>query len=72
METKTRKQVISDIAGLATAVYDNGRRGQPRPGCDCVQCFGYCMVDGDQAARDSLGHGARHPVRPDGSLDFDS
>jgi hypothetical protein len=35
----------------ASAVYDKGRRGEPLPGCDCVQCFGYCMVDGDEAER---------------------
>lgn len=45
------------INKLASAVFDNGRRGNPRPGCDCVQCFGYCMVDGDKAHRDSLAKG---------------
>jgi hypothetical protein len=35
----------------ASAVYDKGRRGEPLPGCDCVQCFGYCMVNGDEAER---------------------
>lgn len=35
----------------ASAVSDNGRRGAPIPGCDCVQCFGYCMVDRDEADR---------------------
>lgn len=29
---------------------DNGRRGDPRPGCDCVQCFGYCINDHDPDA----------------------
>lgn len=52
---KTRAQVISDINGLATAVFDNGRRGQPRPGCDCEQCFGYCLIDRDGAARSASG-----------------
>lgn len=28
-----------------TRVFDTGRRGGPRPGCDCVQCFGYCIID---------------------------
>lgn len=42
------------IEELASAVYDNGRRGQPKPGCDCVQCFGYCMIDNDEAARGSF------------------
>ena len=36
---------------IATAVYDKGRRGNPLPGCDCVQCFGYCMINGDEAMR---------------------
>ena len=27
----------------ASAIGDNGRRGEPLPGCDCVQCFGYCL-----------------------------
>lgn len=40
------------IAELASSVVDNGRRGEPKMGCDCVQCFGYCMVDADQAVRD--------------------
>jgi hypothetical protein len=40
------------IAGLTSAVHDNGRRGEPRAGCDCVQCFGYCIVNEDQALRD--------------------
>lgn len=42
------------IEELASAVFDNGRRGQPKPGCDCVQCFGYCMIDGDEAMRSSF------------------
>lgn len=44
----------TSISELASAVYDNGRRGQPKPGCDCVQCFGYCMVDVDVALRESF------------------
>ena len=49
------------ISELASAVVDTGRRGEPRPGCDCVQCFGYCLVDRDQAARmgSELGLGGR-------------
>jgi hypothetical protein len=42
------------IKDLASAVFDNGRRGQPRAGCDCVQCFGYCMIDAGEAARKSF------------------
>jgi len=34
-----------------SAVVDNGRRGMPIMGCDCVQCFGYCMIDGDEQQR---------------------
>jgi hypothetical protein len=34
-----------------SAVVDNGRRGQPIMGCDCVQCFGYCMIDGEEQQR---------------------
>lgn len=30
---------------------DTGRRGQPRPGCDCVQCFGFCDVSKDAEMR---------------------
>jgi len=35
------------INELASAVFDNGRRGNPKPGCDCEQCFGYCLRDRD-------------------------
>ena len=30
---------------IALEMQDNGRRGEPLIGCDCVQCFGYCLVD---------------------------
>lgn len=43
------------IAKLATAVYDNGRRGAPKAGCDCIQCFGYCMVNTVREARERVG-----------------
>ena len=33
-------------------IFDNGRRGEPRLGCDCMQCFGYCIVDHDVARRE--------------------
>lgn len=36
----------------ASAVFDNGRRGEPLIGCDCVQCFGYCLVDPEIAMRE--------------------
>lgn len=40
------------IESLSSSVHDNGRRGEPKPGCDCMQCFGRCIVDADQALRD--------------------
>ena len=58
-------------ANLTSAVFDSGRRGLPRPGCDCEQCFGYCMTDADKAAREAIFAGARRPFRADGSLDLD-
>ena len=39
------------IGDMTSAVFDNGRRGVPRAGCDCVQCFGYCLIDRDEALR---------------------
>lgn len=50
------------IANLATSVYDNGRRGEPKPGCDCVQCFGYCIINEDQALRDRALRNDRKPA----------
>ena len=44
------KPVLS-LERVASSVRDNGRRGNPRPGCDCEQCFGYCLVDLNEAAR---------------------
>ena len=38
----------------ATAVFDKGRRGNPLPGCDCVQCFGYCLIDGGEVLRERI------------------
>lgn len=46
------------IEHLASAVTDNGRRGEPKPGCDCVQCFGYCIIDHDLASRVAAQWGA--------------
>lgn len=40
------------IDGFSTEVFDNGRRGEPLPGCDCMRCFGYCMIDPDVAVRE--------------------
>lgn len=42
----------NSIEHLTSAVIDGGRRGNPRPGCDCVQCFGYCLIDNDEAMRE--------------------
>ena len=38
----------------ASEIFDRGRRGEPLLGCDCVQCFGYCLVDHDVARRETL------------------
>jgi hypothetical protein len=46
------KRKIPAIEALVTAIFDNGRRGSPKPGCDCLQCFGYCIHDADTAARE--------------------
>ena len=45
------------IKELTTAVFDNGRRGNPKPGCDCEHCFGYCLVNEDEAMRKALACG---------------
>jgi hypothetical protein len=47
-EIKIAKQDDKDL----TAVFDNGRRGEPLPGCDCMRCFGYCILDADKAFRE--------------------
>jgi hypothetical protein len=35
-------------------VFDNGRRGLPLSGCDCVACFGMCMINPDIRYREGL------------------
>jgi len=35
-------------------VPDNGRRGDPLSGCDCMQCFGRCIVDPALKEREGL------------------
>ena len=45
---------MSDDTKPASEVFDRGRRGEPLPGCDCVQCFGYCMIDREAERRDML------------------
>jgi hypothetical protein len=59
------------IARLASSVYDNGRRGMPKNGCDCVQCFGYCLVDKDESVRRSFVQGPRDSVVDGQALDFE-
>lgn len=51
IQAKRRKEAIA-IADLTSGVFDNGRRGEPLPGCDCERCFGYCMIDQDKASRE--------------------
>ena len=41
-----------EIVKLSSAVKDTGRRGNPKTGCDCVVCFGYCQVDSELAVRE--------------------
>ena len=36
----------------ASEVYDRGRRGEPLLGCDCFQCFGYCLIDREIVRRE--------------------
>lgn len=40
--------------GNIAEVTDNGRRGNPLSGCDCVQCFGRCLVDPELRYREGL------------------
>lgn len=51
------KNASLSIKDLTSSVVDNGRRGEPKLGCDCVQCFGYCLVDADKAAREGSERG---------------
>lgn len=61
----------NSIGRLTSAVIDTGRRGEPLPGCDCMRCFGHCMVDRDAAVRERA---LANDVRADGvrrvELDF--
>lgn len=41
-----------DDARPPTEVFDNRRRGEPLIGCDCVQCFGYCLISYALARRE--------------------
>ena len=38
----------------ATEVYDRGRRGEQLLGCDCFQCFGYCLIDREIVRREAV------------------
>lgn len=49
--TKTPEKKSPSIEGLSSSVRSNGRKGAPKIGCDCMQCFGYCMFDSDEAFR---------------------
>jgi hypothetical protein len=48
MSTNPKKDNGIEFIGT---VQDRGRRGGPLPGCDCVQCFGYCLNDRDKYVR---------------------
>lgn len=39
---------------FVSEVFDRGRRGKPLLGCDCVTCFGYCLLDSDAARREEF------------------
>ena len=52
MGMKNNEKFLASNPKPASVVFDKGRRGNPLPGCDCVQCFGYCFIDGDKADRD--------------------
>lgn len=58
----------TSIKDLATSVYDNGRRGSPKPGCDCIQCFGYCIVDQQRAEREMFARSDRAVISDEGEL----
>ena len=30
------------------------RSGPPLPGCDCMQCFGYCLINSDVQLRELM------------------
>lgn len=46
------KNKSTTIVQLSSRVKDTGRRGNPKTGCDCVVCFGYCQVDPELAVRE--------------------
>lgn len=68
---KLSKAKAPAIDDLTSAVFDNGRRGKPKPGCDCEQCFGYCLVDSDKALRDNIANGDSRSVIANSELVFE-
>jgi len=51
--TKDKRQAkVREGELYSLLMRDNGRRGMPLMGCDCIQCFGYCIVDQDAAYRE--------------------
>ena len=44
----------ADDEGVVTEVFDRRRRGGPLLGCDCMHCFGYCMINRDSERREML------------------
>lgn len=57
--------VENTIERLSSNTFDNGRRGGPLLGCDCVQCFGYCIVDHDMRAREMAGRREAGRLNPE-------
>ena len=49
-----KKRRTKDDEGVASEVFDNRRRGEPLSGCDCMHCFGYCMIDRETEHREML------------------
>ena len=47
----TAKITATSIVSFGSVLTDNKRRGEPKPGCDCVQCFGMCIVEHELAVR---------------------
>jgi hypothetical protein len=52
MGMKNTVRYLSQAEKPISQVFDTGRRGNPLPGCDCVQCFGYCSVNYEVAERE--------------------
>lgn len=67
--TTKHKNPTQAIESFTSAVFDRGRRGNPKPGCDCEQCFGYCLTDADKASRVAYSPGIGG-VRRGTPLDF--